>query len=64
MRVYVPTLPAQRRQGIARWHRSQPLSQRWTGSLRTIEAEFARAPEDIRRRIPWLPIGTAAELAS
>jgi hypothetical protein len=37
---------------------------RWTGSLRTIEREFARAPEDIRRRIRWLPIGTAVELAA
>jgi L-ascorbate metabolism protein UlaG (beta-lactamase superfamily) len=29
-----------------------------------IEAEFARAPEDIRRRIRWLPIGVAVELAA
>ena len=29
-----------------------------------IEQEFARAPEDIRRRIRWLPIGTAVELAA
>jgi L-ascorbate metabolism protein UlaG (beta-lactamase superfamily) len=30
----------------------------------TIEREFARAPEDLRRRIRWLPIGTAVELAA
>ena len=29
-----------------------------------IEREFARAPEDIRRSVRWLPIGTAVELAS
>jgi L-ascorbate metabolism protein UlaG (beta-lactamase superfamily) len=29
-----------------------------------IESEFARAPEDIRRRVRWLPIGTAVELAA
>ena len=29
-----------------------------------IEREFARAPEDIRRRICWLPIGDAVELAA
>jgi L-ascorbate metabolism protein UlaG (beta-lactamase superfamily) len=29
-----------------------------------IEREFARAPEDIRRRIRWLPIGAAVELAA
>jgi L-ascorbate metabolism protein UlaG (beta-lactamase superfamily) len=29
-----------------------------------IELEFARAPEDIRRSIHWLPIGTAVELAA
>jgi L-ascorbate metabolism protein UlaG (beta-lactamase superfamily) len=29
-----------------------------------IEREFARAPEDIRRLIRWLPIGTAVELAA
>jgi hypothetical protein len=29
-----------------------------------IEREFARAPEDIRRRIRWLPIGTAVELTT
>lgn len=29
-----------------------------------IEREFARAPEDIRRSIRWLPIGTAVELAA
>ena len=29
-----------------------------------IEREFARAPEDIRRRIRWLPIGDAVELAA
>ncbi len=28
-----------------------------------IEREFARAPEDVRRRIRWLPIGDAVELA-
>jgi L-ascorbate metabolism protein UlaG (beta-lactamase superfamily) len=28
-----------------------------------IEAEFARAPEDIRRCVRWLPIGEAAEVA-
>lgn len=28
-----------------------------------IEEEFARAPEDIRRRIRWLPIGVEVELA-
>jgi L-ascorbate metabolism protein UlaG (beta-lactamase superfamily) len=27
-----------------------------------IEREFARAPEDIRRRVRWLPIGTPVEL--
>jgi L-ascorbate metabolism protein UlaG (beta-lactamase superfamily) len=26
--------------------------------------EFARAPEDIRRSIRWLPIGAAVELAA
>jgi L-ascorbate metabolism protein UlaG (beta-lactamase superfamily) len=29
-----------------------------------IESEFARASEDIRRSIRWLPIGTAVELAA
>jgi L-ascorbate metabolism protein UlaG (beta-lactamase superfamily) len=29
-----------------------------------IEAEFARAPEDIRRRIRWVPIGVGVELAA
>jgi L-ascorbate metabolism protein UlaG (beta-lactamase superfamily) len=29
-----------------------------------IEREFALAPEDIRRRIRWLPIGAAVELAA
>ncbi len=29
-----------------------------------IERELARAPEDLRRRIRWLPIGTAVELAA
>jgi L-ascorbate metabolism protein UlaG (beta-lactamase superfamily) len=29
-----------------------------------IEREFARAPEDIRRRLRWLPIGTAVDLAA
>ena len=29
-----------------------------------IEREFARAPEDIRRRIRWLPIGVGVELAA
>jgi L-ascorbate metabolism protein UlaG (beta-lactamase superfamily) len=29
-----------------------------------IESEFARAPEDIRRRIRWLPIGVEVDLAS
>jgi L-ascorbate metabolism protein UlaG (beta-lactamase superfamily) len=29
-----------------------------------IERELARAPEDIRRRVRWLPIGTAVELAA
>jgi L-ascorbate metabolism protein UlaG (beta-lactamase superfamily) len=29
-----------------------------------IESEFARAPKDIRRRVRWLPIGTAVELAA
>src|SRR5882724_8094793 len=29
-----------------------------------IEREFSRAPEDIRRRIRWLPIGTAVELTA
>jgi L-ascorbate metabolism protein UlaG (beta-lactamase superfamily) len=29
-----------------------------------IEREFARAPEDIRRRIRWLPIGVDVELAA
>lgn len=29
-----------------------------------IEREFAKAPEDIRRRIRWLPIGVAVEIAS
>ena len=29
-----------------------------------IEREFARAPEDIRRRIRWLPIGDAGERAA
>jgi L-ascorbate metabolism protein UlaG (beta-lactamase superfamily) len=31
---------------------------------KAIEREFARAPEDIRRRVRWLPIGTAVELAA
>jgi L-ascorbate metabolism protein UlaG (beta-lactamase superfamily) len=30
---------------------------------RAIETEFERAPEDIRRRIRWMPIGAAVELA-
>jgi L-ascorbate metabolism protein UlaG (beta-lactamase superfamily) len=29
-----------------------------------IERELARAPEDIRRRMRWLPIGAAVELAA
>ena len=29
-----------------------------------IEREFARAPEDIRRRFRWLPIGATVELAA
>jgi L-ascorbate metabolism protein UlaG (beta-lactamase superfamily) len=29
-----------------------------------IEREFARAPEDIRRRIRWLPVGVEVELAA
>ena len=29
-----------------------------------IEAEFAKAPEDIRRRIRWLPIGTSVVVAA
>jgi L-ascorbate metabolism protein UlaG (beta-lactamase superfamily) len=29
-----------------------------------IDSEFARAPKDIRRRVRWLPIGTAVELAA
>jgi L-ascorbate metabolism protein UlaG (beta-lactamase superfamily) len=29
-----------------------------------IERELARAPEDIRRRVRWLPIGTAVEFAA
>jgi hypothetical protein len=28
-----------------------------------IEREFARAPEEIRRRIRWLPIGVGVEFA-
>jgi hypothetical protein len=27
-----------------------------------IEREFARAPEDLRNRIRWLPIGTEVDL--
>jgi L-ascorbate metabolism protein UlaG (beta-lactamase superfamily) len=30
----------------------------------TIEREFAAAPDDIRRRIRWLPIGTEVEIAA
>jgi L-ascorbate metabolism protein UlaG (beta-lactamase superfamily) len=29
-----------------------------------IEREFARAPEDIRRRIRWLPLGVGVEIAA
>ena len=29
-----------------------------------IERELARAPEDIRRRIQWLPIGVEVEIAA
>ena len=29
-----------------------------------IEREFARAPEDVRRRIQWLPIGVEVEIAA
>ena len=29
-----------------------------------IEREFAKAPEDIRRRIQWLPIGVAVEIVT
>jgi L-ascorbate metabolism protein UlaG (beta-lactamase superfamily) len=29
-----------------------------------IESEFARAPDDIRRRVRWMPIGVAVELAA
>jgi len=29
-----------------------------------IEREFANAPEDIRRRIQWLPIGAAVEIVT
>jgi L-ascorbate metabolism protein UlaG (beta-lactamase superfamily) len=28
-----------------------------------LERELARAPEDVRRRFRWLPIGVATELA-
>ena len=28
-----------------------------------IEREFARAPEDIRRGVQWLPLGVATEVA-
>ena len=28
-----------------------------------IEREFARAPEDIRRRVRWLPLGVEVEIA-
>jgi L-ascorbate metabolism protein UlaG (beta-lactamase superfamily) len=31
---------------------------------RAIERELARAPEDIRRRIQWLPIGVEVEIAA
>jgi L-ascorbate metabolism protein UlaG (beta-lactamase superfamily) len=31
---------------------------------KAIEREFAKAPQDIRRRIRWLPIGVAVELAA
>ncbi len=30
----------------------------------TAERELAQAPEDVRRRIRWLPIGAAVEIAS
>lgn len=33
-------------------------------SREVIEREFARAPEDIRRRIRWLPIGVAVGIAA
>ena len=29
-----------------------------------IEAELATAPEDVRRRVRWLPIGEPVELAA
>jgi L-ascorbate metabolism protein UlaG (beta-lactamase superfamily) len=29
-----------------------------------IEREFARAPEDIRRRIRWLPLGVEVDIAA
>ena len=29
-----------------------------------IEREFARAPEDIRRSIRWLPVGVEVEIAA
>ena len=29
-----------------------------------IEREFARAPEDVRSRIQWLPIGVEVEIAA
>jgi len=31
---------------------------------KAIEREFAKAPDDIRRRIRWLPIGVEVELAA
>jgi hypothetical protein len=30
---------------------------------KAIEREFAGAPEDVRRRIRWLPLGAEVELA-
>jgi L-ascorbate metabolism protein UlaG (beta-lactamase superfamily) len=29
-----------------------------------IERDFARAPEDVRRRIRWLPIGVAVQISA
>ncbi len=54
--------------GLVRPHTAVPIHYEGWKHFRqgraAIEEEFASAPEDFRRRVRWLPIGSAVELAS
>ena len=53
--------------GVRITHIGGPTAEGWKHfkeGREAIEREFALAPEDIRRRIRWLPIGAAVELAA